>query len=215
MVARHMATTAVVLGLFAVAGTGLVAVTHGLTEGPIAEAERRSRLETLHALIPPSAHDNALDQDMIEVRDPRLGTSEPVTVYRARKGGQPVAVLINSIAPDGYSGEIKLLVAVGYDGTLVGVRVVSHRETPGLGDDIEEARSDWIHSFDGRALGNPPPDDWAVKKDDGIFDQFTGATITPRAVVKAVRNTLEFYADNRDRLFAPSTATEAKPDDQP
>ena len=133
---------------------------------------------------------------------PLLGTSEPVAVYRARKAGQPVALVISPIAPDGYNGSIKLLVGINSDGTLSGVRVVGHRETPGLGDAIDESRSGWIHIFDNKSLGNPLPERWKVKKDGGDFDQLTGATITPRAVVKAVRQALLYYRDNQEALFA-------------
>src|SRR5690606_4959952 len=119
-----------------------------------------------------------------------LGTTQPVTVYRAFRGGEPVAALFNSVAPDGYSGEIRLLVGVRVDGSLSGVRVLSHKETPGLGDPIEVRHSDWITRFSGLSLENPPFERWKVRRDGGDFDQFTGATITPRAVVKATRNTL-------------------------
>ena len=130
-------------------------------------------------------------------------------MYRARKAGQPVALVITPVAPDGYSGIIKLLVGINVDGTLNGVRVVTHRETPGLGDAIDEKRSDWIHLFDNRSLLDPPLERWAVRKDGGDFDQLTGATITPRAVVKAVRQTLLYYRDNQDALFAPSAVQQA------
>jgi electron transport complex protein RnfG len=130
-----------------------------------------------------------------------------VTVYRARLHGEPVALVIAAVAPDGYSGTIRLLVGINVDGSLSGVRVVAHRETPGLGDAIEEERSDWILGFTGKSLQNPPLQKWAVKKDGGAFDQLTGATITPRAVVKAVRQALLYYRDQKDALFAQNETT--------
>jgi electron transport complex protein RnfG len=106
------------------------------------------------------------------------------------------------VVPDGYSGPIKLLVAVNYDGTLGGVRVISHKETPGLGDKIEESRSDWVLGFNGKSLTDPLLEKWKVKRDGGIFDQFTGATITPRSIVSAVKHTLLYERDHRDALYA-------------
>ena len=130
-----------------------------------------------------------------------LGTQQAVPVYRAFRNGEPVAALLTPVAPNGYSGEIRLLVGIYADGRVAGVRVLGHKETPGLGDAIEIERSDWITSFAGRSLGNPPLEDWKVKRDGGVFDQFTGATITPRAVVQAVRKTLLYFERHRDELF--------------
>lgn len=199
---RNMLINALLLALFAVGGTVIVAATHFNTRELVLQNEREELLHTLHALIPSDRHDNDLYADRIEVRDPELlGSAKPVTIYRARRGGEPVAAILTPVAPDGYSGDIGLLVAVNSDGTLAGVRVVSHKETPGLGDLIEAERSDWITRFTGRSLGDPEPARWKVKKDGGVFDQFTGATITPRAVVKAVYNTLRYCELHRDTLF--------------
>jgi len=210
---RHMVVSAMLLGLFAVIGTALVAVTYDATAERIAANHRARLLRSLHLLITPDQHDNDLFTDVTTVTDRELlGTDEPVKVYRARKNGQPVAAIINSVAPDGYSGRIDLLVAIRYDGTLAGVRVINHKETPGLGDGIEITRSDWIRSFDNRSLHNPDRKGWAVKRDGGIFDQFSGATISPRAVVKAVYRTLLYFDKHRDELFAkPSVPIEGKP----
>jgi len=200
---RQVVITAVILLLFAVIGTALVVYTFDNTRDRIAANERATLLRKLHQLIPPEAHDNILLEDTITVRDKSLlGTAREVTVYRARKAGQPVALVITPVAPDGYSGTIKLLVGIRADGTLNGVRVVAHRETPGLGDAIDETRSDWIHQFDNKSLDNPTTDRWKVRKDGGDFDQLTGATITPRAIVKAVRQTLLYYRRNQEALFA-------------
>jgi electron transport complex protein RnfG len=209
---RHTLQSAVLLAMFALAGASLVAITHQVTKDRIARNEREALLWELQQLVPPGRYDNDLLDDTLRVTDVRrLGTAQPVTVYRARKDGKPVAAILTPVAPDGYGGPIHLLVAVNYDGTLAGVRVTSHNETPGLGDAIEEKRSDWILGFTGRSLGNPPEKLWRVKRDGGVFDQFTGATITPRAVVNAVRKTLEYFASNRDELFASAPAGETSP----
>ncbi len=207
MVMKKMMLSATLLGLFAVAGTSLVALTNEVTRERIEQNERSTLLDSLHALVPSDQADNDLFSDRIEVHDPALlGTPDPVTVFRARKEGKPVAVVLTPVAPDGYGGDIKLLVAINYDGTIAGVRVVSHHETPGLGDKVEAERSSWIFGFAGRSLENPTGEKWKVKKDGGVFDQFTGATITPRAVVKAVHNALLYYQQHRDELFAAAGA---------
>ncbi len=200
---RNMLLATVVLGGFAVLGTGLVALTERNTRERIAANERAYTLRSLNEIVPPGQRDNDLFTDIIQVSDPELlGTPEPVTVYRARKDGQPVAAILRVVAPKGYSGPIKLLVGVRNDGTVAGVRVVSHRETPGLGDGIEAQRSDWILGFSGRSLGDPPEAAWTVRRDGGAFDQFTGATITPRAVTRAVRDALIYFRTHREALFA-------------
>lgn len=207
---RQIIITTIILLLFAISGTALVVYTFDNTRERISANERATLLRKLHQLIPQEQHDNVLlDDTLTIINTPLLGTLEPVTVYRARKAGQPVALVITPVAPDGYSGIIKLLVGINVDGTLNGVRVVAHRETPGLGDAIDEKRSDWIHIFDNRSLQDPLLERWEVKKDGGDFDQLTGATITPRAVVKAIRQTLLYYRDNQDALFAPSAVKQA------
>jgi len=208
---RNMTISAILLGVFAIAGTGVVAFTYEMTRARIAENERQTIVDNLHALIKPNEHDNDLYTDVIQVtNEARLGTKQEVNVYRARLKNEPVAVIINSVAPDGYSGNIYLLVAIRYDGTLAGVRAVKHQETPGLGDGIDIDRSNWILGFDGKSLHNPPQAKWHVKRDGGAFDQMTGATITPRAVVKAVKNTLLYYSANKDMLFNTPTSKEQK-----
>ena len=208
---RQIIITTIILLLFAVAGTTLVAYTFEKTRDQIAANERATLLRKLHRLIPADQHDNVLLEDTITARDEALlGSEEPVMVYRARRNGEPVALVIAAIAPDGYSGSIKLLVGINVDGTLSGVRVVAHRETPGLGDAIDETRSDWIYIFDGKSLLAPDVSRWAVKKDGGDFDQLTGATITPRAVVKAARNALLYYRDHQEALFAPADKGDAQ-----
>ncbi len=202
MLIRHMMITALLLGIFSVVGTGMVALTHHNTEERIERNEREYLLRTLNTLIPPSEYDNALYEDTITVESRELlGSRKPVVIYRARKDGRPVAAILTPVAPDGYNGNIKLLVAIRYNGEIMGVRVVSHLETPGLGDGIDAAKSDWIKSFNGHSLNNPDELGWRVEKDGGIFDQFTGATISPRAVVKAVYNSLKYYEQHKDEIF--------------
>lgn len=205
---KKMLLSASLLGLFAVIGTSLVAFTYESTRERIAQNERDTLLHSLHALILPERYDNDPAIDRTEIRDPALlGSNAPQQVYRARKGGQPVALALTAVAPDGYSGDIHLLIAINHDGSLAGVRVTNHRETPGLGDKVDTTRSDWVHGFAGRSLDNPAPEKWKVKKDGGVFDQFTGATVTPRAVVKAVHNALHYYQQHRDTLFDDGAAT--------
>ena len=148
-----------------------------------------------------STYNNNPAQDTITVTADALGTSEEQTVFRARLQNQPVGVVITAVAPDGYSGAINLLVGISYDGTLSGVRVTKHSETPGLGDDIEHRRSNWIYAFDALQPGAMAASEWQVKKRGGKFDQFTGATITPTAVIQAVKRVGDWYLDNRDQLF--------------
>ena len=210
--ARHMTISALLLGLFAIIGTAMVALIHDATAERIAANHRAFLLKSLHILVPPEQHDNDLFTDVITVTNKELlGSKKPVRVYRARRNEKPVTAIINAIAPDGYSGSIDLLVAIRYDGTLAGVWVVKHKETPGLGDSIEASRSDWILGFDDRSLTNPEKKGWAVKRDGGIFDQFTGATISPRAIVNAVYRSLLYFDTHKDELFdKPSMPIEEK-----
>ncbi len=192
-----------VLGLFALVGTTVVALTNHVTRDRIVQNQREYLLRGLNELIPQDRYDNDLFTDLITVIDEELlGTSDPVNVYRARNNGSPVAAILGPVAPNGYSGPIGLLIAINYDGGLVGVRVSSHKETPGLGDKIDSKKSDWIFSFEGLRIGNPPAVQWTVKKEGGYFDQFTGATVTPRAVVIAVYNALRYFDDNRELVFS-------------
>ena len=198
------------LGLFSVSAAGLVAVTHVATVDRIAQNERQALLDRLAVIVPTEHLTNDVAQDRIEVSDrERLGSDRTV-VYRARQDGRPAGLVLTPVVPDGYAGPIRLLVAVLPDGTLGGVRVLAHKETPGLGDKIEEAKSDWVLGFAGRSLDDPPPARWKVRRDGGDFDQFTGATITPRSVVKAVKNTLLYVRDKGDALYAPEQSEQAR-----
>lgn len=190
------------LGLIALLGTALLATVNDLTYERIIEQENNRILQQLHQIIPINYFNNDLLMDKVKIEDEIFfPKATPITVYRARMDGKPVAVMMIVTAKDGYNGDIRLLAGINSDGTVLGVRVVSHRETPGLGDPIELAKSDWILGFNERSLGDPGTEGWAVKKDGGQFDQFTGATISPRAVVRAVQNTLLYFESNRDLLF--------------
>ncbi|MCG2634250.1 MAG: electron transport complex subunit RsxG [Gammaproteobacteria bacterium] len=191
------------LALFALICTALLGGIYGQTKTRIAANEEAELRQRLGEVLPDTYYDNALLEDMVTVMDAEfLGTAAPVAVYRAWKGGRPSAVVLAPVAPDGYSGAIRLLVGITVDGVVRGVRVVTHRETPGLGDGIEVERSDWILGFDGTSHTAPAPEQWRVKKDGGAFDQLTGATITPRAVVKAVDKSLDYFALHQQELFA-------------
>lgn len=199
---KQVITTAVLLMLFATIGAGLVGLIFDNTKETIIENEKLARLKQLNAILPQGSYDNDLLHDTIILNsDKLLGNKKPVTAYRARLNSKPVAIVIPVIAPNGYNGPINMLVGVNVNSTVASVRIVSHRETPGLGDAIDEQRSDWIFSFDNRSLDNPTADRWKVERDGGAFDQFTGATITPRAVVKAVRQALVYFQKNKDQLF--------------
>jgi len=200
-ISKNMFINAVFLGMFTIAGTAIVAFTFEKTEQRIVDNKREYKLRKLHELIPPDMHDNDLNTDTKIVRDALLARDMDMTVYRARKNNKPVAAIIECIAPDGYSGKIRLLVAVNVDGTLAGVRVTEHLETPGLGDAIEANKSDWINIFKDKSLDKPEPTHWRVRRDGGEFDQITSATITSRAVVKVTYNVLEYFKTNQKSLF--------------
>lgn len=199
---NRLVRSAASLATVAIMGTTLLVGVNKLTAERIAEQERRIVLEQLSQIINPERYDNRLQEDRIVVEDdlyfPR---GQSVTVYRARQGGEPAAVVMKLAAVNGYNGMIRLLVGVNADGTLSGVRVASHKETPGLGDAIEIERSNWVLGFNDRSLQDPSASGWAVKRDGGTFDQFTGATVTPRAIVEAVRMALEYFQEHQAFLF--------------
>ncbi|MDG2046718.1 MAG: electron transport complex subunit RsxG [Halioglobus sp.] len=203
MLGRSITRNSILLAVFAACTTALIAGTHLLTKDDIAEQKRRAEERALLQIIPKSRHNNSMLDDTIAVgpQDAELGLRKDKQIYVARENGDVVAVIIPAVARDGYSGDIELIVGVNRDGTIAGVRALAQRETPGLGDKVDLKKSNWMLSFNGRSLQNPTLAGWAVKKDDGIFDQFTGATITPRAVVAAILRVLQFAATNRDSLF--------------
>lgn len=198
-----MLRNSLVLAAFAAITTATVATLVWLTSTRVEENQRTAKVEMLNSVMPAARYDNDLLNDTATFADIRFGDDKPHTVYRARRAGQPAGVVMDILAPEGYGGAIRLLVGVDANGTITGVRMLPpHPETPGLGDKIDIRKSPWMLSFDGKSLQNPGEERWAVKKDGGDFDQFTGATITPRAVVKAVRDSLGWYRDNRTAVFA-------------
>ncbi|CAQ84208.1 MULTISPECIES: electron transport complex subunit RsxG [Photorhabdus] len=179
----------ITLAIFAAFTTGLTAIVNSLTQNTIAEQAALQHKSLLDQVIPPELYDNDIQNECYLVSADALGNKSPHRLYLARKNGQPVAAALESTAPDGYSGAIQLLVGADFSGKVLGVRVTEHHETPGLGDKIETRISDWINGFSGKTIKSDHDRDWAVKKDGGEFDQFTGATITPRAVVNSVKST--------------------------
>jgi electron transport complex protein RnfG len=200
---KNILITASLLMLFAATGAALVGVTFIQTEDDIIYNEKLTLLKKLNNIIPAESYNNDLLQDTLIIKPSTLlSTKEESLAYRARNNNQNVAVVFSSIAPNGYNGSIHLLVGVKADGSLAGVRVVKHRETPGLGDVVSITHSNWILGFNDKSLSNPNEKGWKVKRDGGVFDQFTGATITPRAVVKAVHNALLYFDQNQNTLFS-------------
>ncbi|WP_217525520.1 electron transport complex subunit RsxG [Vibrio metschnikovii] len=189
-----------ILAIFACASTGVVALTQYLTASQIKAQETAQLLSILNQVIPPEWHDNQLSAACTLVSDPLLGSSQAMPVYLATLNGEHTALAIEAIAPDGYSGAIKIIVGIDQQGNILGTRVLSHQETPGLGDKIDLRISDWILSFTGRQVNDDNQRQWQVRKDGGQFDQFTGATITPRAVVKAVKQTVEYVNLHREQI---------------
>lgn len=186
-----------ILGAFCL-GFGIVlAISDSITVDDIAARALEDRLNSLSQVIPDSIHDNNLVADAITMKNER---NKEITVYRATREGKVTGVAYE-IFGSGYAGEMKLMLGLDAQGKILGVRVIAHKETPGLGDKMEEKKGDWILRFTGLSLGNPPPDKWKVKKDGGQFDQFAGATITPRGVIDAIRKGLELFAANQAQMM--------------
>lgn len=202
---HQMLRSAGLLSFFILLGIGLLLLVAQFTQPKIQQAEQQTLLNTFQEIVPASEYDNDPLKDTKTIHDPKLlqllGQKQPITLYRLRKQNKPVAVIFPITAPDGYSGDIHILIGVYADGRIAGVRVLEHRETPGLGDKIELKKSPWILSFNNKKLTHNNASQWAVKKDGGEFDQFTGATITPRAVVKAVKHALIFVNQMGDKLY--------------
>ena len=200
---RQMLIAGGLLAGFAVPAALLLGLTHGFTKPKIEANRQASLIASLNEIVPPGAYDNDLIRDSIEVPPAdMLGTREASHAYRARLRRQPVAVILEAVAPDGYSGSIRLLVGIRASGELAGIRAVEHRETPGLGDKIDAHKTDWVTQFPGKSLNYPDAEGWRVRKDGGDFDALTGATITPRAVVQATHRALLYFREHRDRLLA-------------
>ena len=195
--------TLLLVGVIAVGAAALVSGSYEFSRDRI-EANRQARLlQDLQSVLDTAVADAALNPTRIQASDPeRLGYEDPVDVYIVRGDGRPRAAVFPAAAPDGYHAPIHLLVGVSADGIVTGVRVVEHRETPGLGDVIEIEKSDWILQFDGKSLTSPEPPQWALDDDGGSFDSITGATVTARAVIGGVRDALEFYEARSAELFS-------------
>lgn len=203
--------TAATLIAFTALGTGLLAYTFSKTRDNIGRNEVEAQRMLIQQALPKSLYDNDIVRDVVRLPPtPELGTTLPSHAYRARLEGAPAALVLEATAPDGYSGKIRLLIAILSNGEVAGVRVVAHKETPGLGDYIEIAKSAWIKQFDGAALGANEAA-WRVKKDGGRFDYISGATITPRAVVKAVHKALRYYEQHGDAIFAQPALPQEQP----
>jgi electron transport complex protein RnfG len=181
------------IGLFSFIIIGLVSLVFHATKDKIAVNKRNALLQNLQAVLPQASYDNDLANDIIQ--------QDTYTIYRARKAGQPVAAVISTSTTQGYNGEIRLLIAININGEIMGVRVLSHQETPGLGDKIELKKSDWILDFQHKSLQHTPLSQWAVQRDGGMFEQFTGATITPRAIVNKVKTTGLFFLQHQQSIF--------------
>jgi len=204
---RISTSTALVLLLFTLAFTALMAATYQFTKDKIDANALAAKMELIGTVLPPSYYDNDLLKDSIKLPPtPALGTEARSHVYRARKNGEPAALVLEAAAPDGYSGRIDLLIAVKADGRLAAVRVTGHRETPGLGDYIDPKKDKnkakpWIDQFNNVGFDEVKPEEFRVRKDGGKFDAHAGATISARAVTNAVGRALKFAVNNRDRLF--------------
>lgn len=207
---RSVMRSALTLAGIAAICTALVAGTYRFTADRIAANEKAELEKSLQPALAGVFYDSDVTESRLVLPPPHgLPGKEAALVYRVYSGGDPVAALFAVSARDGYAGPIRILLGVGMDGVVTGVRILRHRETPGLGDRIESARSDWVYQFDGRSLGNPPVAKWAIRTDGGEFDQLTGASVTPRAVIKAIRDTLIYFDAHRDELLsAPATGEE-------
>lgn len=178
-----------------------LSIIYGITRGRIKTNERNVQLH-LVAEVMPLSHDNDLLSDRIEISDRTFfNSSLPVTVYRARKQDKPVGLVFMPVIARGYNGPIELAVGIAYNGELTGVRVRKQKETKSLGDRISQDNSDWIFGFNGHSLQNTPADVWGVTSDGGAFDQLSGATISPRGVIKAVKHTLDYYQTDKAKLY--------------
>ncbi len=208
MLKTSISKNSLILCAFAVVTAGLLAATYQGTREKIAEAERHAAEKALLEIVPDERHDNDILTDAIALtpeQQATLGVDQEQKIYQAKKNGKVIAVIVPAVAPDGYSGDIKLIVGVNRDGSVAGVRALHHNETPGLGDKVDIKKSPWVLSFNGKALGQPTLENWKVKKDGGQFDQFTGATITPRAVVNKVKDVLLYVQQHHADLFGDNT----------
>ncbi len=200
---KHALKTALTMIAFAFVGTALLAYIFNITRAPIEASEKEARLALFKQILPESAYNNDLLKEVVTIApNDLLGNRQPAEANIAKLNHLAAGVILEATAHDGYSGDIKMLIAIRADGSVSGVRVLAHKETPGLGDYIDIARGNWIKLFNEESLSKTPAQQWHVKKDGGKFDYMVGATITPRAVVKAVSKTLQFFETNKQMLFA-------------
>jgi len=200
---------AVTLALLAALCTALIAITHELTRDRIADNRQRLLEESLAPVLEGLEYEGELSDSMITIPAPHgLPGSDDASIYRVYAAGQPLAALFVVTPRNGYSGPIRLLIGVDASGRITRVRALEHRETPGLGDRIDADKSDWIEMFRGTSLEEPPVGDWNIRRDGGEFDHLSGASVTSRAVVWVVRDTLVYFAANQERLFAPTTGNQ-------
>lgn len=182
-------------------GTTILTVTHTMTREKISDNKRTARLRVLDSVMPLS-YNNVFYDDELQIENSGIsGSNYPLSVFRARHNEKPLGIVLMPVKAKGYSGNIELIVGMDFNGTLLGVRTLKHQESKGLGDQIDQKKSDWIKQFTNLSLGNTPVTDWAVTGDGGEIDQISGATITSRGVINAVRKALEFYQANRDKLY--------------
>ena len=192
----------VTLAAIAAICTTLVATTYHLTKDRIAANERAFLERKLAPVLGSIAFEGSISESKRLIKAPHdLPGREDALVYRVYSDDRPVAALSAVTAPDGYAGPIRILLGIDVNGVVTGLRVLEHRETPGLGDKIEESKSDWVYQFAGKSLGDPAVEDWSIRRDGGEFDQLSGASVTPRAVINAVRGTLLYFDANRDQVF--------------
>lgn len=200
---RNALRASVLLVIFAGIATAILATTFDVTRTEIMRNEQQAKRSLIAQVLPATLHDNdLLDARLTLPANEMLGTRTPSYAWVARKQGQATGVVLEAIAPDGYSGDIALLIGLRADGEIIGVRVTTHKETPGLGDYIEIAKSRWVTQFDGKSLTAPPEASWKVQRDGGSFDARAGATITPRAIVKAVHGALQYFVRHRSHLLS-------------
>ena len=200
---RGMLRSGITLAALAAICTAIVAATHRVTADRIAANEQAYLEQSLAPALAGVMFEGSVLESKVVIPPPHgLPGNDAAILYRVYAGDDAVAALFAVTARDGYAGPIRVLVGVDIDGAVTGVRILEHRETPGLGDEIDHTRSDWVAQFVGRSLGDPVTSRWTIGVDGGDFDQLTGASVTPRAVIKAIRETLLYFAAHRDALFA-------------
>jgi Na+-translocating ferredoxin:NAD+ oxidoreductase subunit G len=199
---KHTGKTAFTLVMFAIVFTSLMTYVYLVTKSPIEKSEAAARLSLFAQIIPDALHNNDVLKDVVQIApNDLLGNDKPISANIAKIDGKVSAVILEAIAHDGYGGDIKLLIAIKADGSISGVRVITHKETPGLGDYIDIAKGKWIKLFDNESLKTTTEPEWKVKKDGGKFDYMVGATITPRAVTKAVAKALKYFNTHQQELL--------------